>query len=232
MFFTVRLQKSSKKNKENYKDFVLIDRIKGLSTYHFFDFEEIRNDENKLKEFIAIFSKEQIINNGFVEILKEESAIEEQNFTKEFYKLFHETRLMLLKEFQENKVSKEESIHCAQLFLNRLMFMFFAEDTGKLEKRLFEDLIIKLLDSNQEFGSTNHTMHTEIVTNVVEKQLFGCLVTKYKELQVEKTNTTKWMNLSAIPVVLIKKKCQIGLSKDQESLRKIQLSTKIITLKN
>lgn len=126
----------------NYKDFVLIDRSKGSSTYHFFDFEEIRNNDEKLKEFIAIFSKEQIIDNNFIEKLEEASAIEERNFTKEFYKLFHETRLMLIKEFQENNISKEKSIHFAQLFLNRLMFVFFAEDTDKLEKRLFEERTI------------------------------------------------------------------------------------------
>jgi len=146
----------------NYKDFVLIDRTKGSSTHHFFDFEEIRNNDNKLKEFIAIFSKEQIIDNNFVEKLKEESDIEERNFTKEFYKLFHETRLMLLKEFQENGIPKEESIHYAQLYLNRLMFVFFAEDTSKLEKRLFENLVVKVLDSGMPI-----TEHTHFISEAV-----------------------------------------------------------------
>ncbi len=131
----------------NYKDFVLIDRLRGSNTFHFFDFEDILGNEAKLKEFVAIFSKEQIIDNNFVERLEEESAIEERNFTKEFYKLFHETRLMLIKEFKENGISKEETIHFAQLFLNRLMFAFFAEDTDKLEKRYFEQRILQVLES-------------------------------------------------------------------------------------
>ncbi len=146
----------------NYKDFVLIDRAKGSSTYHFFDFEELKNNDSKLKEFIAIFSKEQIIDNNFVEKLKEESNIEERNFTKEFYKLFHETRLMLVKEFQANGVSNEESIHYAQLFLNRLMFVFFAEDTSKLEKRLFENLIVKVLDSGMPI-----TEHSNFISEAI-----------------------------------------------------------------
>src|SRR3989344_172949 len=129
----------------NYRDFVLIDRTKGSSTYHYFNFEDVKNNDEKLKEFIAIFSKEQIIDNNFVEKLEEESAKEERNFTKEFYKLFNETRLMLIKEFQEGSNSKEESIHYAQIYLNRLMFVFFAEDTDKLERRLFEDSIITAL---------------------------------------------------------------------------------------
>ena len=147
----------------NYKDFVLLDFSKGLSAYHFFDFEEIKGNENKLKEFIAIFSKEQIIDNGFIKKLEEASAIEERNFTKEFYKLFHETRLMLIKEFQENGVSKEEAVHYAQLFLNRLMFVFFAEDTDKLQTRLFEDLVISALNTEMIISEHSNLVSTMIL---------------------------------------------------------------------
>jgi len=53
----------------NYKDFILIDKSKGYSKYHLFDFLSIKTDENKLKEFIAVFSKENIIDRGFLEKL-------------------------------------------------------------------------------------------------------------------------------------------------------------------
>ena len=148
----------------NYKDFVLLDRSKGSSSYHFLNFEDVKNNEQKLKEFIAIFSKGQIIDNGFIEKLEEESAIEEKNFTKEFYKLFHETRLMLIKEFQDNGVSKEESIHFAQLFLNRLLFVFFAEDTDKLEKRLFEDMITSGLKSEMLISDQSKVISDTILS--------------------------------------------------------------------
>lgn len=132
----------------NYKDFVLIDKSKGTSKYHLFDFVTIENNDDKLKEFVAIFSKESIIDKKFIDTLYNASVVEEKEFTKEFYKLFHETRLMLIKEFQSNgNVSKEEAIHYAQLFLNRLIFMLFAEDTGKLPQRLFRDHILKVLDA-------------------------------------------------------------------------------------
>ena len=47
--------------------------------------------------------------------------------------------------------------------------------------------------SNQEFGLTNLLMRTEnvLLQDVVEKQLFGCLEMKFKELPEEKINTTK-----------------------------------------
>ena len=84
----------------NYNRFVLFDRSKGSTKYHIIDFDEL-SDEDKLKEFIAIFSREQV-ENGFITEIIQQSIIEEREFTKEFYKLFHETRLMLIKEFEEN----------------------------------------------------------------------------------------------------------------------------------
>ena len=131
----------------NYTDFVLIDRSKGYSKCHFFDFTLIRNNEEKLKEFVAVFSKKSIIDNKFVEDLYHKSVIEEREFTKEFYKLFHETRLMLIKEFQSNGNTKDESIHYAQLYLNRLIFMFFAEDNENIPKRIFPERVLEILKS-------------------------------------------------------------------------------------
>lgn len=132
----------------NYEQFVLIDKSKGTSKYHIFNFKDIKNNEDKLKEFIAIFSKENIIEKRFVATLYDQSVIEEKEFTKQFYKLFHETRLMLIKEFQSNEgITKDEAIHYAQLFLNRMTFIFFAEDTGKIPQRLVRDQMLKVLDA-------------------------------------------------------------------------------------
>ncbi len=147
----------------NYRDFVLIDKSKGYSKYHFFDFLSIKDDAEKLKEFIAIFSKESIIDKEFIETLYDKSVIEEREFTKEFYKLFHETRLMLIREFQDNGANKEESIHYAQIFLNRLMFVFFAEDTDKLKQRLFEDKVLNLMNVDSIFSE-----NTNLVCNLIK----------------------------------------------------------------
>ena len=137
----------------NYKNFVLVIREKGLSKYHEFDFETI-DDESKLKEFVGIFSKERI-EKDFVTDLHFESYHEEKEFTEEFYKLFHETRLMLIKEFQDNGLDKSMSIHITQIFLNRLIFVFFVEDGGFItNKTLFHDRVIELLKPGQ---ITEHT---------------------------------------------------------------------------
>lgn len=148
----------------NYKEFILLDKSKG--TYlkrHLFDFTKIKNNENKLKEFIVVFSKEKVVDdNNFLEKLYTDSVVEEREFTKQFYKLYHETRLMFLKEFQDNGVSKEEALHYAQLYLNRLMFVFFAEDTDRLENRIFEKIITKHLNTENIFSE-----NTSVISDAI-----------------------------------------------------------------
>ncbi|MBT7402383.1 hypothetical protein HN777_01170, partial [Candidatus Woesearchaeota archaeon] len=146
----------------NYKLFVLFDRKEGSKKYHIIDFTELTN-ENKLKEFIALFSREGV-EKGFIAEVIQQSIIEEREFTKEFYKLYHETRLMLIHEFEENSdISKDASIHFAQLYLNRLMFIFFAEDTGKIGKRIIENKIIKTLDNIHLFSSNSSNISNVLV---------------------------------------------------------------------
>ena len=146
----------------NYHIFVLFDRNEGSKKYHLIDFTEL-TDENKLKEFIALFSREQV-EKGFISDVIQQSIIEEREFTKEFYKLYHETRLMLIKEFEENsEIGREPSVHFAQLYLNRLMFVFFAEDTGKIHKRIIEDRILKTLDNIHLFSSNSSNISNVLV---------------------------------------------------------------------
>jgi len=66
----------------NYKEFVLITKQFGYSKYHQFDFSSIVKNDDKLKEFIGIFSKERIIDKGFVEKLYDKSVTEEREFTE------------------------------------------------------------------------------------------------------------------------------------------------------
>lgn len=139
----------------NYRNFVLLDIKKGLSKCHRFDFLSIENNDKKLKEFIGIFSYENLIIKKSLEELYNSSVSEEREFTKEFYKLFHETRLMLIKAFQEKeRVDMEEALHHAQLFLNRLIFVFFVSDKGDIESRLFTNRILKILEAGKSSESS------------------------------------------------------------------------------
>jgi hypothetical protein len=147
----------------NYSEFVLLHYAKGNKKHHIFKFFDIEKNAQKLKEFIAVFSQDSI-KKGFVEKLEEESILEEREFTKEFYKLFHETRLMLIKEYNEQN-DEESSVHYAQIFLNRLMFTLFAEDSDKLPKHIIEKRIISLL-SNLNLFSSNSSQVSNMITTL------------------------------------------------------------------
>ena len=58
----------------------------------------IKNDERKLKESRSL-SKQSILDSGFISSSTTNRLTEERVFTGEFYKLYHESRLMLLRGF-------------------------------------------------------------------------------------------------------------------------------------
>lgn len=155
----------------NYREFVLFKREEGYTKYHKIDFFDIKKNPDKLKEFIAIFSKESFEKEG-TNNLYNDSILEERNLTKVFYKLYHETRLMILKEFKESEMKNEICLHYAQLFLNRLMFIFFAEDTELLDKRYFESKILEVLEKSG--GIDGHTDY-----------IFGKIKSTFRELDKE-----------------------------------------------
>jgi hypothetical protein len=135
----------------NYNDFVLLDRELGITKCHRFTFTDIENNLDKLKEFVGIFSYGTLAQKKSLEILYEKSITAEKEFTKEFYKLYHETRLMLIRAFEDKSdVTHTEAIYYTQIFLNRLIFIFFVEDKGYVsDKQLFAKRIFGELESDQ-----------------------------------------------------------------------------------
>ena len=126
----------------NYRKFILLDNEKKV---HEFDFNDIRKDESKLKEFIYLFSKYGMLQKSLNK-LRDESVIEEKDFTEKFYEIFHETRLMMITEFEHNGANRIQSIHMSQIILNRLIFIFFAEDRDLIsQQQLFHDRMMKIL---------------------------------------------------------------------------------------
>ena len=102
---------------------------------------------DKLKEFIALFSW-QGVQMGVHEYLAHETDTAEKKLSNTFYKLFHETRLLLIEEFTETgKLELNDAIHHAQLFLNRLIFVLFAENNHKLPKQILSRRIHNMLES-------------------------------------------------------------------------------------
>lgn len=157
----------------NYEEFVLITRRDGYAKCYRFKFPEKNQKltEEKIKEFVGIFSKNRIVDQGFVETLTYESIIEQEDLTGDFYKLFHETRLMLMRSFEDKKnISRPNAIKYAQMFLNRLIFIFFSEDNDLTISGLFTKQMVKILEMDGiKEGTTKICDHIQTIFTWMDK---------------------------------------------------------------
>ena len=112
-------------------------------------------DKTLLSYFLLTFSKKSHIETGYIDKLMDKTVVIERELEKEFYKLYNETRLMLIKEFEEiNKLSRLDSIHYAQMIMNRYMFICFAEDIDLLPAQVSTDTILTpILNGDLREGS-------------------------------------------------------------------------------
>ena len=130
----------------NYRHFILITRKHGYSRHYQFDFEAIQDDHQRLKEFIGVFARASI-GSGFVERAHARSTSEDKELTDEFYGLYGRTRLMLVKEFEASGIERGAAVAAAQTLLNRLIFIFFARDSGLAgDADMFADGVIDVLN--------------------------------------------------------------------------------------
>jgi type I restriction-modification system DNA methylase subunit len=112
------------------------------------------DSEEIFKEFLLLFSKKSY-QDGIVDDLLTKSIFKETEFEKEFYKLYHETRLMLIKELKlQNSYENEYAINIAQKILNRFMFIFFAEDRGLLPSQISAKTISSPIKSSGLSGNS------------------------------------------------------------------------------
>lgn len=155
----------------NYKHFILLIKKINRKKYHLFDFDTMIDqdgnfNEKKLQEFIGIFSKEKLIETNTIEKLQNESEKQQNELTDEFYELFHDTRLMLIKTFDRNGASRSHSIYGTQLILNRLLFIFFAQDKGFVnDQLLFRNAMLEILMGNLSSKSKR-------IWNYINEELF------------------------------------------------------------
>lgn len=137
----------------NYNEFRIFNpsyREKYIS----FQFKELTNPEI-LKQFLLIFSKFSLIEKDIPQTLLHETIIMERELEDEFYQLFSETRLMIIKELEYNmQIDKSEAIHYSQLILNRYIFLCFAEDLHLIPSETTTDTIITPIIKNNIFETT------------------------------------------------------------------------------
>ncbi|MDO9627411.1 MAG: TaqI-like C-terminal specificity domain-containing protein [Methanobacteriaceae archaeon] len=125
----------------NYNEFRLYNwHTKGK--YISFTSDELL-EKDVFSYFMLSFSCYSHIKVNLVDKLMENTVVVERELEKEFYKLYNETRLMLIKEFEEiNELSRLDAIHYSQMILNRYMFICFAEDMDLLPDQVSTDTIL------------------------------------------------------------------------------------------
>ncbi len=125
----------------NYDEFRLYNYHKP-GKYISWKMEELIRDENKLKEFIFILSKKSFKEN-LIDTINNKTFIIEEEFNDEFYQLYSETRLMLIHDLEvQSNIDRLTAIHYAQLIMDRIIFICFAEDKELLPEQILEKTLI------------------------------------------------------------------------------------------
>ncbi len=156
----------------NYQKFILMDYNLKFSSLQEFDFKSTENNDEKLKEFIGIFCYKTLVINKDISKFKKDSDDADKELSTEFYKLFHETRLMLIKAFSTKPdVQEKEAVYYAQRFLERILFLFFALDNGLIDNStLFRDRILNQLKLQQcTEDSTKIFNDIKLIFNALDK---------------------------------------------------------------
>lgn len=124
----------------NYDEFRLYNYYE-KTKYISFNVEELL-DKEMFAYFMLSFSRGSHIESDNIKRVSEDTLIVDRKLASEFYKLYNETRLMLIKELEaESGLERLDAIHYAQLILNRYMFICFAEDTKLLPSQISTDTI-------------------------------------------------------------------------------------------
>lgn len=110
--------------------------------YISFKFDKL-TDPEVLKKFLLIFSKFSLIEKDIPKTLLKKTKTIERELKDEFYKLFSETRLMLIKEleYSSEDINRLEAIRLSQLILNRFIFLCFAEDLKLIPSETTTDIL-------------------------------------------------------------------------------------------
>ncbi|MDR0911497.1 MAG: Eco57I restriction-modification methylase domain-containing protein [Methanobrevibacter sp.] len=133
----------------NYYEFRLYNH-KSQNKYISFTLDDFKPngydfDEERIKQFLTVFSREGVLEKNYLKKLYNHKGLfsEDFNLENEFYKIYNETRLLLIKELEENnQINKEKAIEYAQLILNRYIFICFCEDKDLLPDNSSTDEIL------------------------------------------------------------------------------------------
>jgi hypothetical protein len=137
----------------NYDEFRLYNRFLRKRKYISFNVHELL-DEEKFIFFMLAFSKKSHLDTDIAKNLIENTIVSDKELQDGFYNLYHETRLMIIKELEEiNGFNKDDAINYTQIILNRYIFICFTEDMGLLPPQISTKTILNPIES-QDMGES------------------------------------------------------------------------------
>ena len=156
----IELKSLKTKNLENIKEqafnyknnqpdcrYVITSNFQKLRFYidnatEFEEFDLFNFSEERFAEFYLILNKENLFNDLPLK-LKEETKFHEQNISKQFYKTYSDFKKNIFQNLVKNNPQYYELIlfKKSQKFLDRLLFVFFAEDTGLVPPNAISKII-------------------------------------------------------------------------------------------
>ncbi len=103
------------------------------SKYQFFNLKDIATDETKLRVFLELLSKENLISENSIsstEDLFKKREEEDKEITNKFYKEYKQIRIELYNHIKDNNPSIDEItvLNKTQKILDRIIFVCFCED--------------------------------------------------------------------------------------------------------
>ncbi|GAA5818065.1 MAG: Eco57I restriction-modification methylase domain-containing protein [Methanobrevibacter sp. CfCl-M3] len=137
----------------NYYEFRLYHKNTKENMVSFNLDELIYHNGNKhiLQLFLLVFSKESVLDHDNLNKLYDEDQliIERENINKNFYNLYHHTRILLIDQLQDKGYDKENSITYSGTILNRVIFICFCEDMGLLPSKSINNEILEPVEKGR-----------------------------------------------------------------------------------
>lgn len=138
----------------NYDEFRFFNPT-ARDNYISFKFRQLQ-DLEIFKKFLLVFSKFSLIDEDIPKKLLNETKVIERELENEFYQLYSDTRLMIIKEleYSSEDIGRIEAIKLSQIILNRFIFLCFAEDLALMEEETTADVLLTPLKHRNLIGNT------------------------------------------------------------------------------
>lgn len=132
----------------NYDELRIYNKFEGYIDENYISFKISEESEEDIFFLLLLLSKRFFKEEKILEALINETIVVEREVSGKLYKLYHETRLILIRQlnYYNPGFTFHKSITYAQLIMNRIIFICFAEDRGLLPSQILTSIIQILIE--------------------------------------------------------------------------------------